>query len=194
MGDILTITAIASAAGGFMGAFGWWFITKLDGWWARPQVIIEFGPDYPFRDTALLPDGQQSEFLRVRVKNAGREIAKSCKCHVRHISLNSGGRSTQLPSDELMLTHWVPQEAKATIMHIPPKLDFLADLVRTTKVNGGFKVVAVFNVLNRNIPQICEHVGDFELEIVVTGENFKTAHRKIRFRFEGNSLKMTPLN
>jgi len=78
-------------------------------------------------------------------------------------------------------------------MHIPPKMDFLADLVHTAKVNGDFKVVPDFNVLNRNLCEISGHRGDFELEVVVTGENFETAKRNIRFRFEGKSLELIPL-
>ena len=73
-----------------------------------------------------------------------------------------------------MMTSWVPREAKLTVIHIPPQLDFLADIAHTIKVGGAFKVVPVFSVLNVNVPDIFGHVGDFELECVVLGENFAT--------------------
>ena len=161
--ELLWITAIAAAAGGFMGAFGFWVVTKIESWWKRPQIRIEFGPDYPFQSEATFGDGQKAEFIRVRVKNDGRGTAKRCKCFVRHIALNRGGHITRLPSDELMLTSWVPREAKTTIINIPSGLDFLADLAFAVKVNGGYKVAPIFNVQNRNVSEIFDHVGDFEL-------------------------------
>ena len=49
------------------------------------------------------------------------------------ITLNAEGRLTRLPSEELMLTSWVPREAGVTVMNIPPDLDFLADVAHTIK-------------------------------------------------------------
>jgi hypothetical protein len=37
------------------------------------------------------------------------------------------------------------------------------------------------------------HMGDFELEVVVLGENVAAAKRRIKFRFEGNSEALVPL-
>ncbi len=107
-----------------MGALGFWLVSKLEEWWRKPKIRIEFGTDYPFRSEALFDDGQKAEFIRVRVKNDGRSTPKRCKCLVRHIALNSGGRKIRLPSDELMLTSWVPREAKVTVLNIPSGLDF----------------------------------------------------------------------
>jgi hypothetical protein len=190
--DIWLITAIAAAAGGFMGAFGFWLVTKIEEFLCRPRIIIGYGSDYPFRHTAIFERGEKGDFVRVRVSNVGRG-AKSVKCFVRHIALRSGGRLTQLPSDELMLTSWVPREANVAIRHIPPKLDFLADVAHTMKVGNEFKVVPVFMVQNQNVYDIFGHVGDFQLEFVVIGENFKTATRTIEFRFDGKSLDLIPL-
>ena len=64
-----------------MGAFGFWLVSKLDGYWSKPRIEIEYGSDYPFRAPALFQDGQQGEFVRVRVKNVGRSTAKRCKSH-----------------------------------------------------------------------------------------------------------------
>lgn len=191
--DIWLITAIAAAAGGFMGSFGFWLIGKVDEWWTKPDIVIQFGAEYPFKASARLEDGRDAEFIRVRVKNFGRSTARKCKCYVRHIALSSGGRSTRLPSDELMLTSWVPREAKTTIINIPRDLDFLADLAYATRVGTSFKVAPVFNVQNQNVPDMFEHVGDFELEVVVIGENFETAQRTVRFRFDGKSATLLPL-
>jgi hypothetical protein len=92
-----------------------------------------------------------------------------------------------------MLTSWVPREAKTTIMNIPAKWGFLADVAHTMKVDGNFRVLPVFNAQNQNVLDIFDHVGDFELEFVVLGENVAAAKRTIRFRFEGNSRALVPL-
>jgi hypothetical protein len=77
--------------------------------------------------------------------------------------------------------------------YIPPRLDFLADVAHTMKVGADFKVVPVFMVQNQNVFDIFDHVGDFQLEFVVIGDNFKTVKRTIKFRFEGKSLDLLPL-
>jgi hypothetical protein len=41
--DIWIITAIAAAAGGFMGAFGFWLISKLEAFIFKPLIAIEYG-------------------------------------------------------------------------------------------------------------------------------------------------------
>jgi len=176
-----------------MGAFGFWLITKIEERWRKPSIRIEYGVDYPFRASALFENGQKAEFIRVRVKNEGRGTAKRCKCYIRHITLNAGGRLTRLPSEELMLTSWVPREAGVTVINIPSNLDFLADVAYTIKVGTSFKVAPVFNVQNQNVSDIFGHVGDFELEVVAIGENFPTARRTIKFRFDGKSPVLLPL-
>jgi hypothetical protein len=123
-----------------MGAFGFWLITKIEERWRKPSIRIEYGVDYPFRASALFENGQKAEFIRVRVKNEGRGTAKRCKCYIRHITLNAGGRLTRLPSEELMLTSWVPREAGVTVINIPSNLDFLADVAYTIKVGTSFKL------------------------------------------------------
>lgn len=175
-----------------MGAFGFWLITKIEERWRKPSIRIEYGVDYPFRASALFENGQKAEFIRVRVKNEGRGTAKRCKCYIRHITLNAGGRLTRLPSEELMLTSWVPREAGVTVINIPSNLDFLADVAYTIKVGTSFKVAPVFNVQNQNVSDIFGHVGDFELEVVAIGENFP-ARRTIKFRFDGKSPVLLPL-
>jgi hypothetical protein len=161
---------------------------------AGPSLTVEYGLAYPFRSEALFTDGEQGEFVRVRVKNVGRGMAKRCKCYVRHISLDSSGRVTRLPSEELMLTSWVPREANTTIMNIPGGWGFLADVAYTRKLHGTFRVMPVFAAQNRNVLDIFDHVGDFELEFVVLGENVTAAKRSIKFRFEGGSRALLPLD
>jgi hypothetical protein len=43
--ELLWITFIAAAAGGFMGAFGFWLVSKLEEWWRKPKIRIEFGTE-----------------------------------------------------------------------------------------------------------------------------------------------------
>ena len=184
-----------TAAGGLAGAAGFWIFTKLNDWWMRPVITIDYGKDYPFRDRALFSDGTEGEYLRVRVKNGGRSTARRAKCYVRHIRLYGLPTATFLPSEELMLTSWVPRERGATIMNIPSGLDFLADLVRTRATGAEGppgRIEPMFNTLNRNLAMV-DHVGEFEFEVVVVGENFPTATRTIRFLFDGNSLDLLPL-
>jgi hypothetical protein len=126
--------ALIAGLSAFAGALAFWVFAKIEEWWRRPRVVIEYGKDYPFRAEALFENGEKAEFLRVRVKNKGRGLAKRCKCFVRHITLKSGGHEARLPSDELMLTSWVPREARVAIMDIPSDADFLADIVHTLKV------------------------------------------------------------
>ena len=92
-----------------------------------------------------------------------------------------------------MLTNWVPREANVVITHIPSKLSFLADLAYATQSGSGFKIAPVFPVQNQNASEFTDHVGDFELEVVVVGDNFSTKSRTIKFRFDGKSPVLWPL-
>jgi hypothetical protein len=114
-------------------------------------------------------------------------------CYIRHIRLHSGGQVTQLPSDELMMTSWVPREANVRVINIPPDLDFLADIAYTAQLGTAYKVMPVFPVQNENVAQVLDHVGDFELEVVVIGDNFVTAKRTIKFQFKGKPESLLPL-
>jgi hypothetical protein len=192
--EIVLVTLAAAAAGGFIGSFGFWLITKIEDFWRRPRISLEFGEGYPFRSEAHYSDGERGEFVRVRVKNNGRGMAKRCKCYVHKITLDSGGRTTRLPSDELMLTSWVPREANVKIQNIPPRLDFLADIASTSKSGTGYKVAPVFGVQIKNVVDIFQHVGEFELELIVIGDNFSPAKRAIKFRFDDrNSPALIPV-
>jgi hypothetical protein len=78
-------------------------------------------------------------------------------------------------------------------MNIPGGWAFLADLAYTKKIHGKFRVMPVFNAENRNVLDIFDHVGNFELEFLVLGENVRAAKRSIKFRFEGDSPALLPL-
>ena len=73
------------------------------------------------------------------------------------------------------------------IKNIPPHSEFFADLAYAKKAGSRFKVAPVFNIQNANVSDFHNHVGDFELEFVVVGENFFPVSRVIKFSFDGKS-------
>jgi hypothetical protein len=183
----VTIIAVLFG-GGFLG----WLLGKIEQWWVKPRIVIEYGPDYPFVDTALFTTGEKGDFIRVRVKNKGRKTAARCKCYVRNITLKHRGAVKNLPSESLMLTSWVPREENVTIKNIPPHSAFFADVAYTMTVGSQFKVAPVFNIQNANVSEFHSHVGDFQLEFVVLGENFVPVSRPIKFSFDGKSHTLLP--
>jgi hypothetical protein len=91
-----------------------------------------------------------------------------------------------------MLASWVPREEKVTIKNIPPHSAFFADVAYTLKVGSQYKVAPVFKIQNANVSDFHNHVGEFELEFVVLGENFVPVSRVIRFSFDGKSHTLLP--
>ena len=174
----------------FGGGIVGWGLTKIEEWWRKPRVVIEYGSGYPFIDTAKFADGGESDFVRVRVRNSGRKTAERCKCYVRNIKLKKGGKIQELPTANLMLASWVPREEGVTTKNIPPKSEFFADVAYAYEDKGKYTVAPVFNIQNFNVSDFTNHVGDFELEFVVLAENLPPASRVIQFSFDGKSTNL----
>ena len=148
------------------------------------------GRGYPFVDTATFSTGEKGDFVRVRVNNKGRRTAERCKCYVRNITTTQGGSKQILPSEDLMLSSWAPREEGVRIKNIPPRATFLADVAFAIKVGQEFKIAPVFNIQNANVAHFQNYVGDFELDVVVLGENFFPVSRVIKFSFDGKSTTL----
>jgi hypothetical protein len=133
--------------GGIVVAIGNWIRERF----TRPRVVIEYGSGHPFVDTAKFAGGGEEDFIRVRVCNKGRRTAERCKCYVRNIKLKKGGKVTALPSENLMLSSWVPREEGVTIKNIPPHAEFFADVAYACEDKGKYTVVPVFNIQNSRV-------------------------------------------
>lgn len=182
-------TVIAAAAGGFMGAFGFWLVSQIYAWITRPRIRLDYSTGSPFHTYAHFNDGVKGDFIHVLVANNGRAIAEHCMCYIRRISLVNEKEKHDILINEPMATYWSPRDLRIKTKDIPPAFSFIADIAFTRSRNGSVSSVhPVFALPKSRINSFRAHIGIFELECAVVGTNFRPVVRVIRFKHDGQNL------
>jgi len=181
-----------AAGGGLIALVGHWLITLCYEKWRRPRLKIEFGSEYPFKSEAIFEDGKSGTFINICVKNFGSETARGCKVFVRKIRLDPDSPEEKaIPSAFLMQTQWVTTRTEIWEIDIPKGVEFHANIA-SIKENEQY-LEPKFRALNSVNERFRRHIGDFEAEIVVVGDNFDPKSEQIRFRRTESPTDLIPL-
>jgi len=90
-----------------------------------------------------------------------------------------------------MQTQWVTTRKEIWEIDIPKDVEFHANIA-FIKENERY-VEPKFKALNSVYEPFRSHIGDFEVEIVVAGDNFDPNSEKIRFRRTSDPKDLIPL-
>ena len=193
------LVAIASVLAAMFGPFFWH-------WWRRPKLEIEFENTEPFCRNPIIQELQKPKeqwlmgyWIRIRVRNAGRSVAK--RCMAKLMEIKDVNRKPLLTFDPTAL-QWVTAYPHLTFhpyIIYEPWMDITAqdyeylNIVNTVERSALFRVNAA-DPRARGI--IFEYGrGEYFLSITVLSENARPLSKEYRLLWEGDykEIKMYEL-
>jgi hypothetical protein len=177
--DWLENAVVAAIVGGIIGGA----TPLLVGWWTRPKLRIDFrnDADNVVVGTTKQKDGTVTEYiwLRVRVRNVGQRIAKTCQVYLTSLYEVLPGDKTA-PSPVLRdakIVQWAG--GSRSPIDIPQGIDLYADLLSVAKASGGWGMI--FGLFSHQ--HVLDHFsGTYEFHLMVSGDNVKPNRCKIRVK------------
>ena len=137
LGSVLGNVVVAAIVGGIVGGA----IPLLVGWWSRPELRIDFrnDADNVVSGSIYHKDGTLIEYiwLRVRVRNVGQRIAKTCQVYLTSLyKVLPGGKTAPDPVlSDAKIVQWAG--GSKSPIDIPQGIDLYADLLSVPKASGG---------------------------------------------------------
>jgi len=105
---VLNNGVLSAIAGGIVGSIMIIALQKICEWLERPRLSIEFEQKEPFcREATIQGSGTQSYWIRIKVKNEGRTVAKRCVGKLMEIRKIENGNEEILTSFDPSALRWV---------------------------------------------------------------------------------------
>lgn len=188
-----------SAIGTTLLAVMTFVVAILIPWWKKPKFTIEFDNVQPFcRETTLVEEMHVEGYttpippklgywLRLRVTNSGKSVAKRCIGKLVKVMDNSG---RELTDYDPVVLHWVGTSWE-DVPFRPIDLnreehEFLDVLVARTDSPGN-----VFMCTDTYLRGIPKHVtpGTYRIQITIYGDNVKPRTKEFRLIWGGSSFR-----
>ena len=174
-GTIAWITGAAAVGGGLVGGLVSGFYQHVRDRWQRPILRL----DYQGKAGLNMVDVDYSEgdrsvseiYIRVRLRNRGRSIARKCLVYLTAIEEVYPAAQTPTAFAEAMPLAWPLH--KFTPLDIPVGPDFYVDILRISKYEPGwnFSVEKLF----ANHAKLKGFKGTYRFHIVATSDNADSA-------------------
>jgi hypothetical protein len=182
---------IATAAGTIAAVIVALGIAWLWPWLNRPRLIIEFEPVEPYsRATRDLPDLIPSRWVRVRVKNVGRDVAKQCTGKLVAVLDANGKQRNDRDSIQLMWAGVVVGHELDPIDLCRQDSQFLGVVTATER---DTQARFVTDQAPRGFPQTLEPLVEHRITVAAyaTNANPAIAHFDVYFVGFTTDLRMT---
>lgn len=173
-----------SAIGTTLLAMMTFIVSILLPWWRQPRFTIEFDNKEPY---CRKLDAPQSYWLRLKVTNSGKSVARTCSGRLVKFIGNSG----EVEGHDLVQLHWIntlwsPQELFRTIDLNQGEHDFLDILVTRPEHQGKallfMSVDNLFGDKPEEVPQ-----GTCRIQVTVYGDNVKPCAKEYSITWEGSN-------
>ena len=152
-------------------------------WWRQPRFKIEFDNKEPYCRKADAPP--QSYWLRLKVTNSGKSVAKSCSGSLVKFMGNSGELEGHDPVPlHWINTPWAPQEFFRRIDLNRGEHDFLDVLVTRHEHQG--KALLFTSCLFGDKPEEVSQ-GTCRILVTVYGDNVKPRAKEYSISWEGSN-------
>lgn len=187
---------ISGAVGG--GALTVAFQEGLN-WVRRPKLVIHFEDksEYCCHSPFFIPqdNGPPTEdkaiYLRIKVTNEGRAVAKSCRAFIAYVKREDpNGSKDDISGQDSLQMIWSlrPNEP---VIDIPKGVNQFADICATLKSEEPSRLHAQVRGLPLRLEQAWTKPGRFEIGIMVTADGVNPVMKTIRFSWNGtwDSLK-----
>ena len=162
-------------------------------WIWGPKLKVEFiKSGKGFVTDTRLNGIEDAHYVRVKVLNKGRQIAKQCRAYLVNVekwnNATNKFESTDY-CDSLQLACSAqenPEEPYAAYraLDMPKGVPQFIDIVMTIKSHSNY-IIKTRMLLNRYKPLFQEH-GKFQYTVLVSGDNAKPKSKKVIFNWSGD--------
>lgn len=170
-------------AGLFSGLFG----RRLEEWWYRPRLLVEFIQDQGgFRTEGRWKEGDTEMveiYIRARVRNIGRgRVAKQCRPYlVKLDEVHASGTTSTKYHDSLVL-RWPLRDYQPR--DIPKGVNQFFDVVGVLKNRPGWRFT--FRECFSEHADLLYYEGTYRFTVLVAGDGVKPAGGMIDVIYDGN--------
>jgi len=200
-----TLSLLIGGAIGFVSAvLAPILVEPLRHWVFGPKLKIEFiegdrGFKTDTKENVIVNDPQMSEtpihtvtdayYIRVRVTNTGRQIAKQCRAYLVNVEKWNKSTSKFEPTiycDSLQLA-W---SARGTVeeayrpLDLPKLINQFVDIVSTRKIEAKYRIET--NPKLKRYAKLFKEHGKFRYTVQVSGDNVKPEFVKVIVDWSGN--------
>jgi hypothetical protein len=155
-----------------------------------PKLKVEFiEGDRGFITDTKETGGTDAHYVRVKVLNTGRQIAKQCRAYLVNVekwNTSTGKFAPTIYCDSLQLA-WSARantEEAYRPLDLPRDINQFIDIVSTRRPESGYKVMTNPH-LYRYEPLFKEH-GKFRYTVLVSGDNVKPVSVQVVFEWSGD--------
>jgi hypothetical protein len=155
-----------------------------------PKLKVEFiEGDKGFITDTKEKGVTEAHYVRVKVINTGRQIAKQCRAYLVNVekwntSTNKFEPTIYCDSLQLAWSARANTEEAYSPLDMPRDINQFIDIVSTRRPEIDYKIM-VYAHLYRYEPLFKEH-GKFRYTVVVSGDNVKPASTKVVFEWSGD--------
>jgi hypothetical protein len=176
---ILLISAgVGLVSGLFSGLFG----RRLEEWWYRPRLKVDFiWNEVGFRTEAKWTQGDtefEEIYIRARVRNLGRgRVAKQCRPYlVKLEEVHAAGVTPTAFVDSLVL-RWPGPKQDDDPRDLPTGINLFFDVLGVLKNSSGWRFT--FRERFTEHAELPNYAGTYRFTVLVTGDGAKYDGRKI---------------
>lgn len=155
-----------------------------------PKLKVEFKEgDAGFITDTKEGGGKNSHYVRVRVLNTGRQIAKQCRAYLVDVekwNISTGEFEPTIYCDSLQLAWSARTNTKEAYLpqDMPRDINQFIDIIYTRNLESGYKIM-IEPRLHRYESLFKEH-GKFQYTVLVSGDNVKPVSVKVVFEWSGD--------
>jgi hypothetical protein len=180
--------AIIGAVGGLSGGLFSGAYQHLRDWLTRPQLLI----DYEGKEGANQVTVSDTIYIRARVKNNGRQIARSCRVFWTGLEeVHPSGATTEAPFHDPLVLEWAGWSF--VLLDVPAGVSFYVDVLRVLKDQPGWKFSVKY--LFTSEEHLVDYRGTYRFHLMVTADNATPASCEIDVTYNGHwqSLRAVPV-
>lgn len=196
---------IATALGGALGGGVLTLIgQELLAFCRRPKILIEYGdaPEYctpspiawPWDNPDRRPVELESIFVRSKIKNSGRSVAKSCRAYMTHVArTNKDGTRFEIKGQDSMQIPWSLRDGEVDAIDLPPGINQFVDICFTISRDLPHKLFPAARLFPKRLRESWNQPGRFNITVMVTGEGFDPISKVICFEWDGPWDQIRPI-
>jgi len=154
------------------------FLPSIRRWYNRPEFSIEFENKEPFCRCTNLVSGEKAYWIRLRVKNVGRSIARGCEGKLVRVT-DANMKKGRKDFDPVAL-RWASTQRYEPIAINKTEYEYLDLVMRKTNDKRVVHIVADATLL-RGI-NLDPPLTDYIFHIIIYGENVEPLEKSYYYK------------
>jgi hypothetical protein len=183
MGPMMT----GGLAGSFLGLLTQALWSWCNSWWKRPRLEVLFDEKVEgcLIDTNTLGGLEPVQrYLRLKVRNTGRSIARDVSLCVTDLSFEAPGIDKTFFSEDVLDLKVAMTDAQ-TVFRLPAHAHQYIDLIHTQKVDTGVHLVSDFMRTPIRLQRLGLRAGTYRAEVFVSADDVTSVHCAVSWSWDG---------